>query len=881
MSRWDALRGDSRPQNRISRTLARNRHEEGDTLKRYRSLASACRGTTCSDDVSPLIHCIETHLDSIPPEENATRVVNDIFFSILERTSSESDLLESTSNVSLILGCITLLLAHEKHRFAILAPLTDHVTDTGIETQLTNPFRIRLFAILHRNLTVFPPSATCLSAALRATKAIDPSVNTSVQDLDLASIQSFFANVYQTKDDYDIEALDLLETLVACRPKVSSLLCKVILLRDRRSISSPCSECGLYLDGVPKMLLQLHENVHVDAISRALSILVRNLPLQQWIFSDASSRRFKNTGHMWSFQDRVTHLVEDLLRIIGCNAQNHGGFTQLASIVLTTTPFPETSTMFATALELMERLSKQKCFPAILASCFGGNILPNGSLTQTPLPVKCWVQENRQFLCKILQTPVPSTECLCGLLRAEPALIVNDPRLWETLTASLNGCQEGGDPTTVATLIESLLRGRSQVGRCDHPHAVVPYVLQHLETLLCPTAGTKCHLASCRSLGHLLAMDWGVHTTPSSSRYVTRLLALCRSNTTNQKVKMESYRAIGKLCLTLLSSPSISFDRQESQGYDLADQIMEAILLADARPSIRAMALFAGGNLFQSLSLRSVTPHILKESRIGEMESFFAQCALEKDEKVGVNAFRSLGSLCGLLASPAFTNDRNTFGTRDFVKTSVDACSELLFGLTVPQANNNNMTWKERSSKKKICRAAARCLEVIFHSISESDEELLVLCIPPFDCLLSLSSHVQTVDSKVAASILSALRSMSHANKNFVLSKLDRLTTGMVAATSLFLMLTDSEEQLLAADLGATLLSLLEDMSSMATIDYFEKLGPSWAEKLLQWLATQELEHPLQTRLVRSSRSLELDVRIDLLLLTQSMAAAPDCLEEL
>ena len=885
MGRWDALDPSRDTHKTRNQGQAPRQPVDGERvaalIDRYRRLVALCHDNPF-EHLASLTKLVKENSNDIPPEENTQTVVNDIFLHLLDSRqlhAAEDRTPPHRSTVySAIFLCLESLLKNTKHRTSVLAPLTDKVLESGVEHQTANPVRIRLFELLQKHLTAVPSSASCLVVALQAAKATDGGNAKRDPNIKLWYIQDYFVR-WDTEEHGDFV---LLETLVAYQPSISVALCKSLLLRRHRSTSLPCRSCGLSLEGLPKLLKQLHCNnsAHSKSAMRCITGMLRNLPFDQWLSQNRA--RGISSGHSWTFRDKFVCLIEDVLQTLRCIKSEDSSYADLLVVVLVYTPFQDDDMLFRLAKEVIESISGLRSFREILTRCFGGRVAPNGALTQTAAPVKDWLLQNSWFTQNALTNASASKAFLCGLFRSEPLVVLGDYSMWVAFKQATCVLQKF-DRVKAAQLIESLLWGRQcgeEVIGTISSQDLLAFVFQTLDSFC--SGNSQLQLAACTSLAHLLESDWEEIQAPE--RYLQQVLSLCLDERTSQKVKVEGYRAAGKLCSRLLRCQSLSFESNSTSGTILSNSTMLAVLQSDSRVEIRGMALFAAGSLLQAIQHRLVPPERLDTTCLLDLQSLLTGGVSSEEEKIGVNALRSSGILCSLLLSTSFAGERTNLNAMAFVKSVLTSCTTSLTATSL--STGIGLTWKQRTSIKKKARAACRCLEVIFGAISISDSEYLLLCGGPLSTLLPMVSKINRVDNKLAPLILSSLQSMGRRKLAFVITShgqaQDSLVEGLRGGITIVLTEASSRLSVPRQDFDTTLWHLLGASTEGIVCDLLQELGRETSEQLLRWLTEQpEATRQVLTLFCSACSSFCFDVEIQLMLSNKIGAMAGDFLDEL
>jgi hypothetical protein len=828
---------------RSSRNDLSSQKSDGDQalIVRFRLLRDACRSNEDqhgskenlpSPQVDPskvaaLAGFVARHRDILPAEETATAVVRDIFLPLLGAGVA--------SNVtSIIFDAISELLQNDKHASAMLAHLTEGVEESGTEHVAKNATRVRLFAVLQEML---PDSAACLTSALRAAHRVDgrsaiPAAARkldhgvgSTSEISLSAVKDFLAS--SLKDSVDeqptLDAMNLLLALSRFMPHSAQSLVS-ILLWDNAPHSSACRHCHCGFssedDNMPSAFLRtLHSVRDPETLSvtmQCAAALLGSLPLHQWLPSSSSTTRHLASPAITSqrrhcspssFQTLVAKAVGSLLRIAICRRLDcqDAAYAAFVKSILVQVPysihddgrFTSSCTYGSMAIELVNQLSLSVSGQKIMVDCLGGHVTPSGRLTETSIPVDAWLRSSRgssfveDLLCRGLQPNVEKSiiRLIQAIVRVSPGAVLHRRKTWTKLRIFIESAIYRS-PLLAAQTLERLLRGRfdfmkEPAAPCDMTEIeFLAFTMPLLASFASKEQSRPVQCAGCEGYASLRHDDW-LCTSFQAEAHIKLLLSRCSAETP-EDVAATACKAIGSVCSTYFESKN-----EDALDSGLVSDIIHSLCHPMDRPgSVQCMALFAMGNLTQTLYRRSLN--------LGQQGAcdicFVAELSLalisSANEKVAVNAIRvSAWLVCWVFRYPTACETArrdHAFSAVTYLQHVVQALRDSIRSvLLLCNDGVHLLTWKQRSKAKKQGWGACNALAVLFenHFATSSGYEDMTWSIyeTAVSSLMDCIANLTRLHEKVAMSAVAALVKLDRSSFATLVASTDKVGMSLVS----------------------------------------------------------------------------------------------------
>ena len=276
------------------------------------------------------------------------------------------------------------------------------------------------------------------------------------------------------------------------------------------------------------------------------------------------------------------------------------------------------------------------------------------------------------------------------------------------------------------------------------------------------SSSTAQRCAACAAYGCLLPSDWTILAAAAATGQTGRchlslVLSLCTKNNAVAKVRTQSFKTLGDIYATVL--PGCYFELENAALRTLL-QGME-----DTVSSVRCMALFASGNLAQSLNLLDQLPDGLDVGLFSAVAKTSFERLDDRDQKVAANASRSTAYFACITLREDFrttleaaTASGGDFHVSNFLEQVLQSYVVRLRDLLSLARGNDasQLSWKQRSGIKKQGRAACNSLGLLFqrHAAETMNATDAVACL--LDCV----EHWRSLEEKTRMAACAALRSL-------------------------------------------------------------------------------------------------------------------------
>jgi hypothetical protein len=714
------------------------------------------------------------------------------------------------------------LLKNRKHASAVMAPLVNDVTVEGNEDQVANPIRCNMFRALQQQLLLKPPtnpstdarpwedSCQCLTIALQEARTIDGTKHHAGMvdtDIDVAIVRRFLSCTLAAKTAsgrIKKLSLELLHALIQRHPESALTLATSSLLimtspsmttsvRERQN--SECSRCGY--SGTSLLLGSIHES-HADPglAMECIADLLHNIPLHLWLRNE---RRGPEGQQKWSqstFRQQVSEGLLNTIRVARCCLDTVDGerdidsLVHLIKVILLQIPYEDENDdlhkmasllvqgSLALLLEDARRSAKLRDGMAdVLVECMGGRVTPQGQLTSMVSPMKTWLgcaagQDFIRTLLLAAQEQDNPRKVLRAVVRSSPQSMLTAEATWDLFQQCVQVQVESyvqGTQLAGLQLVEAILRGRKDFAGSNASGASVSTTLVSFVAPILHKAITSdnasCNCVGVAAYGSLVGLDWALLSAEDGGclARVRSILLLCDGGgNRSAKVRSETCKAVGDMCAEYFSAESFQL-QDMGEARLICDEVCVVVERAmnDTVASVRSMALYAAGNLAQSLREDAV-PLIVNPVAFSRLILRVRDLMDDDDDKATGNAIRSVAhAVCLLLRedhSVAFKN--TTVEPRAFLNGVMKSLStRIRLCISLARGGKLERSWKERTAIKKHGWGASNSLATIFSDVV-IDNAVLEACQDAVAALVECMETLRVVHEKVAISSMAALRSI-------------------------------------------------------------------------------------------------------------------------
>jgi hypothetical protein len=481
--------------------------------------------------------------------------------------------------------------------------------------------------------------------------------------------------------------------------------------------------------------------------------------------------------------------------------------------ICTLLPFNDSNSVFtAPALTLVQVVADIFVMTARIMECERGNqsllmksmvqlshvITSTDGIETVSVPVKLWLADasSYDFIGFLLiesssAHSSPLFKCkldtLTSVVKAAPWAVTREPfNLASFREICANLCKVENDTSRRllgAKLIEAFILGRKAYVKEEMQHnmelAVVPESFCPLLLSALKDGSSAVRTAAVTSFGSLLVTDWTallfrgtaneVNTTPPLDwTYVDSIINMCTpQGEKSGSVRSAACKALGDISNVCVGS-LLSEDGSERAVLPFSDDFVIAIstkicdqmehALKDQTVSVRCMALFAVGNT--SLALKERCAFL----PLHHMLHLVYACIADKDDKVVVNAIRTIGHVSYFVYTPEFLANKGE-RVSDLLKLYCSLLSNLTLKIQVVLCDATGeapreLTWKQRNSTKKHAWGAATTIGMLLghtHLLSHFEDSLVE------SALLQLFRCIQLhdfINEKIVAAAANALSTL-------------------------------------------------------------------------------------------------------------------------
>lgn len=694
---------------------------------------------------------VQTHAEKLPTEDTAQNVVHDLFLQYLER-QQEANQNHSTSashpsitTFSTVCQALVSLLQDRRHASSILAPLVeDIVLKDGMERTIENPIRAKLLSVTGRTLqhcheqTVLEVrEILCIVEVV--TSAVDSMRKLNQNPTALivegkkitAYLQPFFLSVFKqsptSNEQLRKPSLRLFRSIMACYPSCMTGIGWKLLIEDH----------GEY---IPLFFATLGDGGIDTSLStlsvEALADIVVELPWKRWLNQDVPQNRRTTSG----FFRKVASALESLLSMAQAHYQSAHSFSNATSYVrfhkalLTVIPICEDGIKRG-AMKFWGKLADSifdsttasskltVAAESIMQSC-GGYSTPSGELIGMCDTGRRWFTENTDVSGVFVKRIFDSVELqgqdykshfnlLLAILRTTPEVAGLNWTSCHCLLQSLCYSQENDRRLLGLKMLQALMLGRKDF--CDSVQlggAMVDFTMAVLESsdqIDIPQSISTTLVIYSSFVGE----DWRqVVERGVLPLHFERIMRCCRH--LNAKFRELGCKAVGEFCTQFFGTVHTSIDLNSQE---IVNVIFNQMLLCtkDANVGVRAMAIFAIGNLNDSIRISD-----MYQLSSGEMTRRFISVAIksldDNNDKVVSNAIRCIGHAGFVLFKQASSS------LSEFTQQTIEALTEKLsYAVTVSLSceARERLTWKQRAAAKKHGWGACHSLGLLLEGMPE------------------------------------------------------------------------------------------------------------------------------------------------------------------
>jgi hypothetical protein len=688
-------------------------------------------------------------------------------------------------------------------------------------------------------------------------------------------------------------ALELLLSLLQRHPESASTLATLLLLTNDTTTTVPaalvgyrncvCSRrCGYHSGTLP--LLQLVHNGSTDPRESILAIectagLVHGLPLTLWLRDDRRVLQSPSTFRQQVSQSLVTVIGITRCSLVRADDRVMEALLHLARVILLEIPYSNDNKedIQKSALDLVELIAivlfvdsarsvkVRDSLNELLVECMGGRVTPQGHLTTMVAPVKSWLDSFRgkTFIKEMLTAARQEeslvvnnpTKVLRALLRTSPQAMLGDEASWNNFRQCIQTQVKSpipGKQIAGLELVEAMLRGRKDFGADSSWHvdssALVSYVAPILQTAII-RGNSSCKCVTVASYGSLLGCDWSALSGDEGGclAHVCSILLLCdKASKSSAKVRSEACKAVGDICAHYLPTNFLPL-QSKSEARLFCDRVGQVVteMQADTAASVRSMALFAAGNLVQSLRADSI-PIMLDMATLSRLVLKVRGCMDDPDDKVTANAIRSVAHATCLMLRGDYHLALKGTGVEPevFLSDVLNALAERVrLSLLLARGGESQKSWKQRSAVKKHGWGAANSLATLFSDLGVVSEDMVKVYQKVVATLVECVEALSIVHEKVAISCMAALCSLKPRSFSRISGR-----QGLVGRTVIACLVhyVDRESRdtnkKVARELDLLLLHLLQSSSiaDASLVLESERISACHLDFLYQWMAEKE-----------------------------------------
>ncbi|KAG7342230.1 heat repeat-containing protein [Nitzschia inconspicua] len=760
-----------------------------------RDASTDSHATTQTIDSKSLIICmamlVQTQANKLPAEDTARSIVLRTFLPYLEKQQEEicHCYHEKTTRVFVsICQALVQLLHDQGHASSILAPLVQDIAlNNGMECTVVNPTRVKLLSVMSHILdavsrNVHPGSqqavtnSACevVTAALDSIRKLKQTPVTIVDEgstlsgslqLSLLSVLELRPTV-QADLETRIAYVKLCRSLLACYPNCMTGIGWKLLVEDYNKY------LPLFFDPSMHNSNDVVEPL-IDMNIELLADFVEVLPWKRWLNQDISH---KNRGTSGLFR-KVTSALESLFSIVSEDFQPSStrfpksrSYSRLMKTLLTDIPVCNDG-LKQTATQLWQSLacvifdpssseSKVQLAADSLVQSSGGYSSPSGELVGMCEVGRIWFSEKREasgiFIERLFDSIASqnngwkhSFEILVALLKTLPNVAVENWFSYRVLLERLS--RSGGiDRTTLyLDILEAFASGRRDFG---------DDVSQSHEDFV-DFACTTIHRCILSIYSYFLGVDWRQLAEKEKLRiHLHRIIMQC--NAASAKLRELACKAIGEFCTQFFGegNSAIVFTSRT-----IAEEVCAQLLQSskDSHPTVRAMAIFALGNLADSVRA-SETYHVLDEEIVCAIVQLVIEALNDRNDKVVGNAIRCVGHAGFVVLKQ---KSSSAFGlARQILERLTEKLSHSLSASLNKEANVV-LTWKQRSTAKKhgwgACYSLGMILAAIPHDCSDDENSIIVGCAHAFQTLSLCLQHHTCLNLKFVLAAMDAICKIS------------------------------------------------------------------------------------------------------------------------
>ncbi|KAG7363403.1 heat repeat-containing protein [Nitzschia inconspicua] len=860
-----------------------------------RAASTGSHASTQTIDSNSLILCIamlvQTQANKLPAEDTARSIVLRTFLPYLEKLQEEicPCYHEKTTRVFVsICQALVQLLHDQGHASSILAPLVQDIAlNNGMECTVVNPTRVKLVSVMSHILdawtrNVHPGSqqavtnSACevVTATLDSIRKLKQTPVTIVDEGSTlsGSLQPSLLSVLELRPTIqaDLETriayIKLCRSLLACYPNCMTGIGWKLLVEDYNKYLPFFFDPSIHnSNDVVEPLIDMNIELLAD--------VVKVLPWKRWLNQDISH---KNRGTSGLFR-KVTSALESLFSIVSEDFQpsptrfpKSRSYSRLLKTLLTDIPICNDG-LKQTATQLWQSLayvifdpssseSKVQLAADSLVQSSGGYSSPSGEMVGMCEVGRIWFSEKREasgiFIERLFDSIASqnngwkhSFEILVALLKTLPNVAVENWFSYRVLLERLS--RSGGiDRTTLyLDILEAFASGRRDFGD-DVSQSHEDFVNFACTFLDSASANNTMQIHRCilRIYSYFLGVDWRQLAEKEKLRiHLHRITMQC--NAASAKLRELACKAIGEFCTQFFGegNSAIVFTSRT-----IAEEVCGQLLQSskDTHPTVRAMAIFALGNLADSVRACE-TYHLLDEEIVCAIVQLVVEALNDRNDKVVGNAIRCVGH-AGFVVLKQKSSSAYRLA-REILERLTEKLSRSL-SASLDKESNVVLTWKQRSTAKKhgwgTCYSLGMILGAISHDCSD-ENSMIAGCAHAFQMLSLCLQHHACLNLKFVLAAMDAMCKISPTTMVLLSSNQRLIGAALCNSIELLSLSMDDKDINRCVDFrklaqrNACLLRHLLRSSSNADARYVlleEEISSREMNNLYKWMVEQTIE---------------------------------------
>ena len=417
--------------------------------------------------------------------------------------------------------------------------------------------------------------------------------------------------------------------------------------------------------------------------------------------------------------------------------------------------------------------SLQIILQALEIAC-GGSETPDGQFLAMVLPFQHFLAsaEGSGWLSRCMTVATGNKDAmrlLCMILRTHPEPWLRSESLWEKLL-SLSTTDESNQLNGIQ-ILNVFLQGRAQFADGSDYYVSPKVIVDELsDKLLASLSSSSSDSFGSNAYGFLTTLDWEeLIQRKAAILHISALVQL--SQTASSKLQKSVYKALGDVCTNFFGCPSVLKGSEVTTAKKICELTSQALLSSLRRsdePAVLSMSLSAVGNLARAL--KDHHDLLLEADTLKDFATLSLAFCKQRtiDSKVRSIAIRGIGHLVCLI----FSNDRKDMSYLRFIdgwtflQKSLD-CLIRTIQQTISlalQESSSSLSWKERSTIKKLgwgaCHSLSLILSVVQSIAYKVNDACLAFIRTSVQVLLNCVQNADKVHDKVTLVAISTLCSL-------------------------------------------------------------------------------------------------------------------------